>query len=96
MKKFVALTNPTPIRPETVSLVAEKFSWVPLPYCSPPGRPFPIKSLVLSARVSPRTIHFQVLDKSPLSGPRWGPCSRNTSTCNDHLPCTLRILRGQV
>ena len=28
--------------------------------------PFPIKSLALSAHVSPRTIHFQVLDKSPL------------------------------
>ena len=38
-------TNPITIKPE-------QFSWVPLPYCSPPGCPFPIKSLVLSARVS--------------------------------------------
>ena len=50
--------NPTTIKPETASHVAELFSWVPLPYCSPPGCPFPIKSLALSARVSPRTIHF--------------------------------------
>ena len=40
------------------SHVAEQFSWVPLPYCSPPGCPFPIKSLALSAHVSPHTVHF--------------------------------------
>ena len=66
-------TNPISVKPETASHVAEQFSWVPLPYCSPPGRPFPIKSLPLSARVSPRTIHFRVLDKSPVSGPDRGP-----------------------
>ena len=49
-------TNPITIKPETVSHVAEQFSWVPLPYCSPPGCPFPIKSLALSAHVSPRTM----------------------------------------
>ena len=59
-------TNPITIKPETASHVAEQFSWVPLPYCSPPGCPFPIKSLALSAHVSPQTIHFQVLDKSRL------------------------------
>ena len=37
-------TNPITIKPETVSHVAERFSWVPLPYCSPPRCPFPIKS----------------------------------------------------
>ena len=31
-------------------------------------RPFPIKSLALSACVSPQIIHFWVLDKSPLLG----------------------------
>ena len=61
-------TNPITIKPETASHVAELFSWVPLPYCSPPGCPFPIKSLALPAHVSPQTIHFQVLDKSPVSG----------------------------
>ena len=39
--------------------------------------PFPIKSLALSAHVSPRTIHFRVLDKSPVSGPGGGPLSCN-------------------
>ena len=53
-------TNPITIKPETVSHVAEQFSWVPLPYCSLPGCPSPIKSLALSAHVSPWTIHFWV------------------------------------
>jgi len=52
------------IKPETVSHAAEQFSWVPLPYCSPPWCPFPIKSLALSAHVSPWTIHFRVLNPS--------------------------------
>ena len=36
----------------SLSLVGGQFSWVPLPCCSPPGCPFPVKSLALSARVS--------------------------------------------
>ena len=48
-----------------------------LPYCSPPWCPFPIKSLALSAHGSPRTIHFRVLDKSPISG-----LGRSPSSCN--------------
>ena len=72
-------TNPITLKPETVSYVAEQSSWIPLPSCSPPGRPFPIKSLAVSARVSPRTIHFQMWDKSPLSGPGRGSPSRNNS-----------------
>ena len=39
-------TNPITIKPETLSHVAEQFSWVPLPSCSLPGRPYPIKSLL--------------------------------------------------
>ena len=35
----------------------------------PPGCPFPIKSLALSAHVSPQTVHFRVLDKSTVLGP---------------------------
>src|SRR5574337_212525 len=70
--------NPITIKPETASHVAEHFSWVPLPYCSPPGCPFPIKSLALSAHVSPQTIHFLVLDKSPVSGPGRGPPCNNS------------------
>ena len=57
-------TNPITIKPETASHVAEQFSWVPLPRCSPLGHPFPIKFFALSARVPPWTIHFRVLDKS--------------------------------
>ena len=45
-------TNPITIKLETASHAAEQFSWVPLPYCSPPRCPFPIKSLSWSARVS--------------------------------------------
>ena len=74
-------TNPITIKPETASHMAEQFSWVPLPCCSPAGRPFPIKSLALSAHVSPQTIHFWVLDKSPVLGPGRGPpsCNRTRS-----------------
>ena len=73
-------TNPITIKPETASHMAEQFSWVPLPYCSPPGCPFPIKSLALSAHVSPWIIHFRVLDKSPVLGPGRGLPSCNSST----------------
>ena len=73
-------TNPIVIKPKTASHTAEQFSWVPLPYCSPPGWPFAIKSLALSAHVSPQTIHFWVLDKSPLLGPGRGPPSCNSVT----------------
>ena len=57
--------------------MAELCSWVPLPYCSLPGHPLPVKSLALSAHVSPQTIHFRVLDKSPVLDPRRGPPSCN-------------------
>ena len=77
-------TNPIPIKPKTASHVAEHCSWVPLPSCSLPGRPFPIKSPALSACVSPRTIHFQVLDKSPLSGPGRGPLPYNRASPQEH------------
>ena len=77
-------TNPITIKPQTASHVAEQFSWVPLPYCSPPGCPFPKNSLALSAHVSLQTIHFRVLDKSPVSGPGRGPPS-----CNILIPQCL-------
>ena len=64
-------TNPITIKPETASHVTELF-WVLLPYCSPPRCPFPIKSLAFSAHMSPGTIYFWVLDKSPVSGPGRG------------------------
>ena len=73
-------TNPINIKPETVSHMAEQSSWVPLPCCSLPRHPFLIKSLALSAHVSPWTVHFWVLDKSPLSGPGRGHPSCNSKT----------------
>ena len=58
-------TNPITIKP----MWQEQFSWVPLTYCSPPGCPFPVKSLALSAHVSPRTIHFPSVRQEPSFGP---------------------------
>ena len=56
-------TNPIPVKPKTVSHVAELFSWVPLQLRpEPPSLP---KSLALSAHVSPETNHLQELDKRP-------------------------------
>ena len=39
-----------PVTPETASHVAEQFSRLSLPCCSPPGCPFPIKSFALSVK----------------------------------------------
>ena len=71
--------NPITIKSKTASHVAGQSSWVNLLSCSPPGCPFPIKFLALSACVSPQAVHFQVLDKSPLSGLGRGPSSCNTA-----------------
>ena len=60
-------TNPITIKPETASHLTEQF-WVPLPYCSPPGCPFPIKSLALSARVSSDN-SFSNVRQEPSFGP---------------------------
>ena len=74
-------SNPVTIKPKTVSHLAVQVSWIPLPSSSLPRHPFPIKSLAFSAPVSPQTIHFLVLDKSPLSGAGKGPpsCNRKRS-----------------
>ena len=69
-------TNPITTKSKSSSHVAEQSSWISLPYCSPPGCPFPIKSLALSAHVSLNS-SFPVLDKSPLSGP-----GRGSPSCN--------------
>ena len=70
-------TNASTIKPKSVSHVAEQSSWVLLPYCSLLIHPFPIKYLALLAHVSPWTIHFGVLDNSPVLGPGRGPPSCN-------------------
>ena len=51
-------TQKLTLSPKTASQMVEKYSWVLLPYCSPPGCPYPTKSLALSAPVSPWTIYF--------------------------------------
>ena len=88
-------TNPMTIKPETASHVAEQFSRVLLSCCSPPGCPFPIKSLALSAHVSPQTIHFRVLDKSSVSGP-----GRSPSSCNrmfmDYSTKLPKLFKSQI
>ena len=50
---------PITLKPETASQVAEQFSCVPLPYCSPHECPFPLKCLALSAHVS----HWQFISE---------------------------------
>ena len=82
-------TNPFTIKPEILNQGEEQFSWVSLPCCSLPGCPFPIKSLPLSACVSPRTILLWVSDKSPLPGP-----GRSPSSCNRMALHRRRLLVG--
>ena len=60
--------NPIIITPET-ELCGKQFC-VPLPCYSPPR--LPVKSFALLVCVSPQTILFWVLDKSPFLGPRSG------------------------
>ena len=63
-------TNPVTIRPKTASHLAELFSWVPLPYCSPLGCPFQIKCLALSAHVSISSDNsFLSVRQEPCFGP---------------------------
>ena len=73
-------TNPTTIKPETVSHVTEQFSWVPLLCCSPP-----LQSKV-SCFVSSCLLRqfFWVSEKSPLLGSGSGSLFCN-STFLDHL-----------
>ena len=68
--------NPITIKPETESDAAKQFSWVPLSYCSPPGCPFPIKSLAVSTCVSSDN-SFPSVRQEPSFGPWKGPPSCN-------------------
>ena len=70
-------TSPITTKLETASPVAEQSSWAPSPCCPPPPRTFPVKSLDCVSMCVFQTIHFCVLDKSPLSGPGRGPPSCN-------------------
>ena len=59
--------------------------------CSPHGPPVPIKSLALSAHVSCWTVHFQVLEESPLLGPGWGPLSCNSLCCSPRCRRSIHV-----
>ena len=89
-------TNPNTVNPEASNHVAEHSSWVLLLSWSSPGCPFPIKSPALSARVSPQISHFQMLDKSPLSGPGRGPPSCKCFIFPTHLKKTALDLNKRV
>ena len=85
-------TNPITIKPETENHMAEQSFWVPWPYCSLPGHLFPIKSLALSAHVSPWTIDFWVLDKEPAFGPWKGSCFlQHQEACAGELRHSLKF-----
>ena len=87
-------TNSITIKPQTVSHVAEQFSWVPLFCGCLPGPLFPTKSLGLSACVSPLTSYFQVLDRSPLSDPGRGLLPSPTAVIIHLETCWLVFLQG--
>ena len=70
-------TNPITIKPEIASHEAKQLSWVPFPYCSLPGRPFPITSLPFC--VSLDSSFLNVRQKSSLGPWKWGPPSCNIS-----------------
>ena len=79
------------MKPETVGLMAEQFSWVPWLAAPHTGPPVPIKSLALSAHVSCWTVHFQVLEESPLLGPGWGPLSCNSLCCSPRCRRSIHV-----
>ena len=82
-------TNLITIKPETASRMAEQFSRVPLPYCSPPGHSSSTKSLAVSAHMAPQIIHCRVLDKSPVLGP-----GRGSPSCNSFCLITVLAFLG--
>ena len=76
-------TNPITIRPETVSHVAEQFSWVPLPYCSPPGFPNKISCFVSSC-FSLDNSFLSVRQKPSFVPWKWSPFLPSPS-CNSTI-----------
>ena len=57
-----------------------------------PGGSFPVKSFALSARESPRTIHFPVLDESPHSGLGRGPSSCDNTILLNNKAYSVTLL----
>lgn len=64
-------TNPITIKSNPVSHMAEQLSWTPLPSYSPTQAPLPnkVSCFVQHVRLL-KTLHFPVVEKSPLLGPR--------------------------
>ena len=62
-------TNPINIKPETASHMAEQSSWVPLPYYSLPGCPFPIKSYCFVNTCVSSDNSFPSVRQEPTLGP---------------------------
>ena len=77
-------TNPITKKPKTASHVTEQFSWVPLPYCSPPGCPFPIKISCFVSTCVCSDNSFLSVRQEPSFRPGRGPPS-----CTDSytIPC---------
>ena len=94
------IPDPITIKLKTGRHMAEQSSWVLLISFFLPRSLFPIKSLALSACVSPWTIHFRMLDNSLLLGPGRDPPSCNkfnslltSSTRREHQ---MPQVRGSV
>ena len=85
-------TNPINIKPETASHVAEHFSWVPLPCCSLPRCPFPIKSLALSASVSSDNSFLSVRHEPSLGAMERAPLPTTSLLIKKHLDLVVFFL----
>ena len=68
------------INPETASHMAKQFPLGSPTQLISARAPLPSKVSALSARVSPQTLHFRLLDEIPLSDPGKGPPSCSNST----------------
>ena len=90
-------TNPSLEKPRLRTTRQSSSPGFSYPTTLRPWRHFPIKSLALSAHVSPQTIHVPVSDKSPVSGSGRGPpsCNRQTDEMGDQdLPAAWIVGGG--
>ena len=82
-----------------LSCQAEQFFCVPLPYCSPPGRPFPIKSLALSVCTVSSDNSLPSVRQEPIFGPWKEPPSCNVGgkvICKSHSRTPSRTPSSRV
>ena len=79
-----------------MSHVAEQFPWAPSPSCAPPGRPFRIKSLALSARSSLDSAFPSVRQELTLGVPEGHPpFLQHHHLWNTFHPCSEQAKRFQ-